>query len=462
MSKSTRKRRSRKAADRPKKPYPDFPLTPHASGAWQKKIRGKIHYFGKWARRVNGKLVRVEGDGWEEALEAYKAQADDLHAGRTPRVKTDGLTVADLCNRFLTAKLRKQTAGEIGSRMFQEYKEITDLLVAGLGKTRLVDDLAADDFEKLRADMAERWGPVRLGNAITRIKSVFKYGLDNALLERAPRFGSEFKKPDKAVLRRHRAQNGEKMLEAGQVRRLIDAAPVPLKAMILLGVNAGFGNHDVATLPLSALDLEAGWLNFPRPKTGIARRCPLWPETVAAVREALAARPAPKDEATDADTVFLQPSGRRWVRITEKSRTDNVSVQFGELLKKAGMHRDGIGFYTLRHVFRTVADAARDPVAIDLVMGHTDPSMGGHYRERIEDGRLKAVAEHVRQWLFGKTPLPRGAPPDDAPTGTEACTPSDPCDPEKDGGGPEGAQGPQQSDPVPSAETRPALRLYVG
>jgi hypothetical protein len=65
-----------------------------------KKIRGKIHYFGKWAKRVNGKLVRVEGDGWKEALELYKAQADDLHAGRIPRVKSDGLTVMDLCNRF--------------------------------------------------------------------------------------------------------------------------------------------------------------------------------------------------------------------------------------------------------------------------------------------------------------------------------------------------------------------------
>jgi hypothetical protein len=217
---STQKRRSRKAADRPEKPYPEFPLTPHASGAWQKKIRGKIHYFGKWAKRVNGQLVRVEGDGWREALEEYKAQADDLHAGRTPRVKNGSLTVADLCNHYLTAKVRQQNANELSARTLMEYRQTTDLLVAAFGKTRRVEDLAADAFGSLRTQMAERWGPVRLGNAITRVKSVFKYGLDNALLERAPRYGSEFKKPGKAVLRRHRAQNGEKMLEADQVRAM--------------------------------------------------------------------------------------------------------------------------------------------------------------------------------------------------------------------------------------------------
>ena len=28
------------------KPYAEYPLTPHPTGRWCKKIRGKLHYFG--------------------------------------------------------------------------------------------------------------------------------------------------------------------------------------------------------------------------------------------------------------------------------------------------------------------------------------------------------------------------------------------------------------------------------
>jgi integrase len=409
MSESTKSARARKAADRPKKPYPDFPLTPHASGAWQKKIRGKVHYFWKWAHRVNGRLERLPGDGLPLALELYDAQRDDLHAGRTPRARVvdgkvtvsdaDGLTVAALCNHFLTAKTRAVEAGELGPRMFVEYRETTDLIVGAFGANRLVDDLAAGDFGALRATMARRWGPVRLGNAITRVKSVFKFGTENGLVERAVRYGSEFKKPGKAVLRRHRAKALPKMVEADELRRLVDAADPAMRAMILLGLNCGFGNHDCATLPLSAVSLDAGWIDFPRPKTGIARRCPLWPETVAALRAVVASRPTPKGYA-ECGIVFLNSRGSPWVKVTAKSRTDNVSVHFANLLQAHGLHRDGLGFYALRHVHRTVADGARDPVACDVIMGHADGSMAGHYRERIDDSRLVAVTDHVRRWLF--------------------------------------------------------------
>src|SRR5262249_23103030 len=98
-------------------------------------------------------------------------------------------------------------------------------------------------------------------------------------------------------------------------------------------------------------------------------------------------------------------------------RKDNLSRQFRGLMKRAGVYRKGIGFYTLRHVFRTVADAARDPVAADLIMGHSDPSMAAHYRERVEDRRLVAVADPARGWLSGGgeaggPEAPEAAPPE--------------------------------------------------
>lgn len=435
LDNSTRKPRSRKVADRPKKPYSNFPLCPHASGAWQKKIRGKVHYFGKWARRVNGKLERIPGDGWEEALTIYKAQADDLHAGRTPRVQGDGLTVGYLCNHFLTAMLQRlETGRKMSRRMFEEYKTTTDRLIAKFGVKRLVDDLAPDDFTALATDLAKRYGPVRLGNEVQKVFTIFKHAITNNLTQKVIPYGSEFKKPDKTELRRHRAKNGEKMFEADELRRLIDAATVPLKAMILLGINSALGNHDCALLPLTALDLDAGWLNFPRPKTGIPRRCPLWPETVAALHQAIAARPEPRQEEA-AGLVFLTTRGRPWL-VNEIANP--VSVASRDLMKTLGIHHKGIGFYTLRHTFRTVADAARDHVATDLIMGHSDSSMGGHYRERVDDIRLVAVAAHVRQWLYGATP-------DDGADGTEndSAVPIDP---------------PQRS----TSSDRPTLKLFAG
>jgi hypothetical protein len=54
--------------------------------------------------------------------------------------------------------------------MLVEYNATTDLLVSTFGKTRIVDDLAAGDFEALRADMAKKSGPVHLGDYSARPK----------------------------------------------------------------------------------------------------------------------------------------------------------------------------------------------------------------------------------------------------------------------------------------------------
>jgi hypothetical protein len=136
-------------------------------------------------------------------------------------------------------------------------------------------DLDPRDFAGLCVKLAKEWGPVHLSVTMQRIRSVFKYAFDAGLIDRPVRFGPDFKGPSKKTLRIHRARQGVKLFKAEEVRRLIDAAGQPLRAMILLGVNCGYGNTDCGLLPLSAVDLDGGGIDFPRPKTGVARRCPL-------------------------------------------------------------------------------------------------------------------------------------------------------------------------------------------
>jgi integrase len=318
-------------------------------------------------------------------------------------------------------------AGEIGSRMYGEYKSITDLIISQFGTDRLVAELAAADFERLRTYMARRWGPTRLVNQVTRVKSVFKYAYEKELIDKPipclQPHSSIFSPPSRDILRRNRVKRGKRMFSADEVQLMLDAlegtdvtvcisrdtaetASVrlkrnpQLKAMILLGVNCGFGNHDCATLPLAALDLDKGWIDYARPKTGIARRCPLWTETVAALRVAIAERPQTKHDAAEG-LVFVTTRGRAWL---SNGIANPVSIATRKVMKAVGIHRPGLGHYTLRHVFRTVADGARDQVAANAIMGHTAESgdMAAVYREQIEDSRLRAVTEHVRNWLFAQ------------------------------------------------------------
>src|SRR5262249_22541141 len=155
-------------------------------------------------------------------------------------------------------------AGELTPRMWGEYKQVCDLLVRQFGKHRLVSDLGPDDFAALRKTLAKRWGPVRLGNAIQRIRTVFKHALDARLIGSPVCFGPGFARPSKKVIRLHRVAQGPKLFRADEVRRLLDAADAQLKAMVLVGINCGFGPADCAKLPRSALDLEGGWIDYPR------------------------------------------------------------------------------------------------------------------------------------------------------------------------------------------------------
>jgi len=83
-----------------------------------------------------------------------------------------------------------------------------------------------EDFERLRAKIAKRCGPVRLGNEVQRVRTVFKYAYDAAWIEKPVRFGPDFRKPNRRVLRMVRHASGEQMFEAQELQQIIRAAGI--------------------------------------------------------------------------------------------------------------------------------------------------------------------------------------------------------------------------------------------
>lgn len=427
-----------------------FPLSKHkGTGYWCKKIRGRVFYFGKVADDPKGKA----------ALEQYVREKTDLEAGREPREKTDGLTVADLADRFLVHKEAFRDNGELSPRTFETYHATCATVVKTFGGGRAVVDLVPDDFRKLRAKLAQKRGVVALRNEMQRVRTLFKFAFDEGLIVAPIRFGQAFAKPKLDAVRRareaHRAEHGDRMFEADELRLILDyldgkpvtlsrvdeetGEPVKLtgkrspvlRAMVLLAANCGFGQSDVSSLPRKPVDLDRGWIDFARVKTAVPRRIPLWPETVAAIRD-LPERPKPKN-AADANLLFLTRNGVRWVRHTVAKAgdaengveaksggapIDGIAQEFGKVLRSLELKRPGRGFYAMRHGFETIAGETADQVAVDAIMGHVPAGMSGAYRERIGDDRLRRVVEHVRAWLHRSESMP-----------PETSDPCDPCDP---------------------------------
>jgi integrase len=210
------------------------------------------------------------------------------------------------------------------------------------------------------------------------------------------------KKPSRKLIRQARNERGPRTYEAAEIQTLLNAAEPNMKAMILLGINCGFGQTDLANLTSSAVDFDKNMIDYPRQKTAVQRRCPIWPETAEALQSVIKNRPTPKSE-LDMDIIFITKYGHRWVRESEtekRSWTDAVQLQFGKLSRNLDLHKPRFGFYTLRHTFETIAGESADQVAVDFIMGHARDDMSSIYRERIGLERLQKIVHHVHDWVF--------------------------------------------------------------
>lgn len=356
---------------KPPKPYPEFPLVAHGSGQWCLKIAGKRHYFGKWSEP-------------QKALEEYVRQFPYLNAGTQP--PAIGMTLGELLNRFDDYKTKQLCSKRIGVDSYNGYMRVAHIVADVLGKSRPVAMITPHDLDEVNHKLSlkkngEPASPVIHKKYLTAARMIFKYGNESHNLN--VRYAQALKSPEKRLIRQHRAAVGMRMFTADQITAMLQKADPVMKVVILLGINVAYGPHDC--IALTPDHIQDGFANFPRPKTGVDRRCPLWKQT----QDAIAAIADDKHVLT----------GGPWNR-------HKLAKQFKKLATECGCYKKGLSIYSLRRTFATVAkNSGVNQSVIDKVMGHESPAMSELYNQKVFDRQLVRLIGFVDKFLIGKVKL---------------------------------------------------------
>jgi integrase len=381
-----------------RKPYPGYPLTPRSDGRFTKRIKGRLYTFGR--RGDHGK-----------AHDEYLTIARALHTGRKQvNVSTDAnlITVRQLVNRYLDVRRADVDAGDLDIRTWADYRNILTAFVRFIGHTTPAVELSAHALDRYAAHLRDniKAGNRRFNMARAHLFAWLRHCFNAPWIPGFP-LGVGFKRARRAKIR---AERKNRLVAPAHCRILIDAAGPQLRAMILLGLNGAFGNTDCAELPRAAVDLSGGVIRFPRPKNGIRRAVPLWPETVTALDRVLKRRPNDR-------LIFRTRHGKPWVRTDINARgkpvtKDSLAPEFAKLLASVcdvaerQTLRDiykGVGFYALRHTHITYANEVRDSDARLHIAGRKLRGTDDDYVESFFLPRLKAVTDHVHARIFSES-----------------------------------------------------------
>ena len=267
------------------------------------------------------------------------------------------------------------------------------MLNGHFGAKMPLENITPLDFIGLREQLTKRVATGSMATYIACCKAVFHFAYENELIEKPIRYGDNFRPPTKRTLRLLKLNQKPFLFTADECRRLINASSPNMKAMILLGLNCGFGPQDCCTLLRREISLKTGTLKKCRNKTGTDRIIPLWPQTLEAIVQLWAKK-------RESKYAFTTQYGGAY--------SDNCSVriarQFLKLRTKAGI-KDAKGerrrtFYCLRHTFATVAKGAGDRNAVQMILGHVEGDSTEFYDGHADLTQARKVTEFVRSWLF--------------------------------------------------------------
>jgi integrase len=292
------------------------------------------------------------------------------------------LSVKEMANRFLEAQQANWRNPQATLRCYQDWlgrflKDHPGMIAA---------DLNVEMFANWKISLRQRNFSVEsINHYLNAVRALYRFGEDAGLIAKAP--------PLRRVKNEKRPIPGsvEKPLySVKDVDKLLKTADYQMRAMILLGLNCGFGPKDIEDLAWS--DINGDRVTLPRSKTGVCQTFLLWPETQQVLnnlrenRAQLFERLAKRSRfRTDKGRVFITRFWKPWCK-------DAVSHAFKKLCKAAGVPCHG--FYRLRHCASTAVSLEASPHVQRRFMRHSQLQQQVTYTHvpdaEVDDALMKA------------------------------------------------------------------------
>ena len=187
-----------------------------------------------------------------------------------------------------------------------------------------------------------------------------------------------------------------KLFTVAQLNALYKAASPMMRLYLLLGLNCGFTQIDIATLTADMIDWDTGLLDRNRHKTGVQQGAKLWHVTLDALRE----RGKPGDTAL----LFISEQGRPlvWNGVKDDgtpTRADAVQRAFHRSKQKVEIPR-GLSFKSLRKTGANMLVEKYTKEISDLYLAHS-LGISGHYI-KMQFRKLHKATDWLRtQFAFG-------------------------------------------------------------
>ncbi len=245
-----------------------------------------------------------------------------------------------------------------------------------------LDDYRGQEFKKVSKGKASA---VSAKHALRTVKALVLWAYDKEKVDSLPRVLNKYAEvslPSPAP----------RFFSADEIKTLYAKAAERTRLFILLGLNCGYTQADIATLEHAHIDWTGGMIVRNRHKTGQPQEHKLWPRTVALLRKHVT-----KPGRRSPDFALVGEEGNALVseRIKDDgtpTRTDSIKLAFNRLLKKCDIN-DGRGFAIFRKTgANAIAKQYQDaPHLTDLYLAHSAKGMKVHYARQHYDSLHSAT-----------------------------------------------------------------------